>query len=470
MQLLIEEYKMNIKFTVFIFALIFLFTGRNFNAQSAIPTSSPIQQPQLAAKAIVEVGEDRLVNSGGSDAPLAEPHLAVNPKNPMHLVAGAIVATKPDLSETTCAIFTSFDGGLRWTRHDLKLKGCYDPWVAVTDKGTAIFTAIDISKGGSGLVIYRSPSGGREWSEQFISMGKGHDHQTLAVDNTGGKFSGSIYLVSSISERNEAKQIRFKVRVARSTDDGLTFQEQSRLTPSNLNLQAANAVVFSDGTLAVAYSDHHRINARPRLIRPRDWLIVSGDAGKTFSEPLFITEIGGGKGWSMLDIINAESPNSNRIFWLTTGDAKDKVIGIYIQSSDDRGEKWTDPLRVDQGNTNNADAQIPTIATNKDGVVGVTWFDRRNDPTGKCYDLFFAASLDGGKTFQPEVRVSRKSSCPDTPRNKGAFQRWTYGGDYNGLVAAPDGTFHALWTDGREEVIQLRTAQIKVSALGASKE
>jgi hypothetical protein len=120
--------------------------------------------------------------------------------------------------------------------------------------------------------------------------------------------------------------------------------------------------------------------------------------------------------------------------------------------------------------TGNADAQIPSIAANKDGVLAVTWFDQRNDRAKKCYDLFFAASLDGGKTFQPEVRVSRKSSCPDTPRNKGAFQRWTYGGDYNGLVAAPDGTFHALWIDGREEVFQLRTVQVKVSALGASKE
>ena len=455
---------MNIKFTAFTFAFILLFAGKNFNAQTPNPASSPTQQPPMA-KAIIYVGEDRLVNKGGAaDAPLVEPHLAVNPKNPKHLVAGAIVATKPDLSETTCAIFTSFDGGNSWSRHDLKLKQCFDPWVAITEKGTAIFTAIDISKDGNGLVVYRSADGGRAWSDQFISFGKGHDHQTLAVDNTNGKFAGSIYLVSSLSRRNNAGQSRSNVFIARSTDDGLTFQEQSRTTPSNLNFQAANGVILSDGTLAVAFSDHRRINANPRLIRPRDWLIVSGDAGKAFSEPLFITEIGGGKGWSMLDITNAASPNPNRIFWLTAGDHKDKVVGIYIYSSDDRGEKWSDPVRVDQGNTSNADAQIPSIAANKDGVVGVTWFDRRNDPARKCYDLFFAASLDGGKTFQPEVRLSRKSSCPDTPRNKGAFQRWTYGGDYSGLTATSDGTFHALWTDSRADVFQLRTTEVKVNA------
>jgi len=119
-------------------------------------------------------------------------------------------------------------------------------------------------------------------------------------------------------------------------------------------------------------------------------------------------------------------------------------------------------MRVDQGNTGNAEAQIPSIATNKDGVDGITWFDMRNDPSRKCYDLFFAASHGGGKTFQPEARVSRKSSCPDTPRNEGAFRRFAFGGDYRGLVATSGYSFQALWSDGRDEVYHLRTITIKV--------
>lgn len=425
-------------------------------AQVAAPSPSV---PQQFPKTIIEAGENRLVNAGGSDAPWLEPHLAIDPKNPMHLIAGAIVATKPDLSETNCAVFTSFDEGLNWSRHDFRFKSCYDPWVIITEKGTAIFTAIDIGKVGNGLVIIRSVDGGRTWSDNFLSIGKGHDHQTMASDSS----DGSIYLVSSINERNEAKQLRAKVRVARSGDDGVTFQEQSRVLPSNLNLQAANPAVFSDGAVALVYSDHHRMNARQRLIRPRDWLIVSKDKGKTFSEPLLITEIGGGKGWSSLAVSEPKSPSPDRLFWLTSGDTKDKVVGTYLQFSDDRGESWSDPVRVDQENTSNADAQIPSIAVSKDGMVGVTWFDMRNDPNRKCYDLFFAASLDGGKTFRPEVRVTDKSTCPDTPQNKGAFERFSYGGDYQGLIATPNGTFHALWSDSRDQVFRLRTAKIKVT-------
>jgi hypothetical protein len=79
---------MNIKFTAFTFALILLFAGKNFNAQTANPAPSRRSNRRMA-KAIIDVGEDRLVNKGGAaDAPLVEPHLAVNPKNPKHLVAG----------------------------------------------------------------------------------------------------------------------------------------------------------------------------------------------------------------------------------------------------------------------------------------------------------------------------------------------------------------------------------------------
>lgn len=452
---------MKIKNIPLVLTIILLFAGKSINAQT-VPSPSTAPQQQSAPKAVIDVGEDRPVNSGSKDDPLMEPHLAINPKNSMHMVAGAIVATKPDLTETDCAVFTSFDGGRKWSRHDFKFKSCYDPWVAITDKGTAIFTSIDIKN--SAVTIFRSADGGRSWSDNFLSIGKGHDHQTMALDSS----DGSIYLVSSVIERNEAKQTRSKVRIARSIDDGVTFQEQSRVLPSNLNLQAANPAVLSDGTLAVVYSDHHRWNARPRLIRPRDWLIVSRDKGKTFSEPLLITETGGGKGWSSLAVSEPKSPNPDRLFWLTSGDHKDKVIGTYLQFTDDRGEKWSDPVRVDQGNTGNADAQIPSIAVNKDGVVGITWFDMRNDQNRKCYDLYFAVSLDGGKTFQPEVRVSRKSSCPDTPRNKGAFERFAFGGDYQGLVATSGGSFQALWSDSRDEVFHLRTTTIKVETKAVS--
>src|SRR5690606_7441422 len=49
---------------------------------------------------------------------------------------------------------------------------------------------------------------------------------------------------------------------------------------------------------------------------------------------------------------------------------------------------------------------------NAQGHVGVAWYDRREDPARRCWKQYFAASLDGGVTFTPNVAVSSAASCP----------------------------------------------------------
>ena len=101
---------------------------------------------------------------------------------------------------------------------------------------------------------------------------------------------------------------------------------------------------------------------------------------------------------------------------------------------------------------------------NKGGVLGVSWLDGRDDPTGHCYALYFTASLDGGDTFLPPTRVSTTPSCPDSQRNGASFDRWPRGGDYHGLAATSDGLFHALWPDASSGVFQTMTARLEVRA------
>ena len=71
-------------------------------------------QSKPEAASVIEVGEDRPLSLAGQNAPLVEPHLAVNPSNPKHLLAGVIVVTKPDMTATDCAPSLSFDGGATW--------------------------------------------------------------------------------------------------------------------------------------------------------------------------------------------------------------------------------------------------------------------------------------------------------------------------------------------------------------------
>ena len=55
---------------------------------------------------------------------------------------------------------------------------------------------------------------------------------------------------------------------------------------------------------------------------------------------------------------------------------------------------------------------LPVVEVNRDGVVGVAWYDRRRDETRRCWELYFTSSSDGGETFAANVPVASAPSCP----------------------------------------------------------
>ncbi|HLM61305.1 MAG TPA: hypothetical protein VK308_10905 [Pyrinomonadaceae bacterium] len=107
----------NIKLIGFVSGILLLGANTDSNAQGA--GASRLKQPD--SNSVIQVSEDRLVSVDKTDFPLIEPHLAVNPKKPSNLLAGAIVVTKPDLSSLDCAAFISHDDGNTWKRRDFGL-------------------------------------------------------------------------------------------------------------------------------------------------------------------------------------------------------------------------------------------------------------------------------------------------------------------------------------------------------------
>jgi len=394
----------------------------------------------------IEIGEDRLLSGNGPTLPLAESHLSTNPTKPNHLLVGVIQIDSRNGNQLTCAAWVSFDSGERWTRHVFPVRGCGDPWSAILPDGSAIMVMLGglVSDPDSNLFLFRSSDGGRTWPDTPIGLGGRHDHPMVVAQGN------QVYVVSEAGARNSTNQDRSTVSVAHSQDGGKSFTQPTRVIASNLSYEAEGPTLLSDGMLVVAFFDHHRHGASKRLARPREWLLRSNDQGRTFSEPLLISEsCGGYQGWSsMVADIN------DRLFWVCISAQFNAVV---VQHSDDRGESWSEPLRLNRSAV--ADSHTPSIAINKDGVIGVSWYERHDKD---CLDTYFTASLDSGKTFLPEVKVSNATSCPNTPQNKGAFQWFDAGGDYSGLAATSDGIFHLVWSDARTGIYQLRTATVRV--------
>jgi photosystem II stability/assembly factor-like uncharacterized protein len=404
---------------------------------------------QAAEHPTIEVGEDRLLSMDGPAHPLAESQLSTSPTNPNQLLAVVTQFDSSDGSDRTCVSWASFDGGQHWIRRALPVQGCADPWGVILPDGSAIMVMLGYVKGreDDSALLFRSPDGGRTWPETPLGLGPYRDHPMVIAQGN------QVYVASAQGVRNSANQHRSTVSVVHSQDGGRTFGPPTRVIASNAGYEATGPALLSDGTFVVGFHDHHRQGSDKWLVRPRSWMLRSADQGRTFSEPLLISESCESRGgWP-----STAADGKDRLFWLCIAD---KFNGVLVQRSDDRGESWSEPLRLNHSET--ADSFTPSIAVNKDGVIGVSWYEIHDK---NCFDVYFTASLDGGKTFLPEVKVSSATSCPDTPQNKGVFDpgmTFGAGGDYSGLAATSDGIFHVVWSDSRTGIYQLRTATVSL--------
>lgn len=442
--------------------------------------------PAQTVSSIV-VGNNILVSGDASARPHVEPCIAANPADPNHLVAASIAFTRRD-AWFTVAVFTSFDGGLHWRRSNLEGLSDFifvgDAWTAFGPKGVTYLSCIASAKSTASILVFRSNDGGRGWSNPVrIPFGGGgpFDRCSIVADTSTSKFAGYVYVLASQSLRTETGHSVTPVVVSRSTDGGKTFSNPVRILPNNLDGNVGNAAVLSDGTFVVTFFDYAS-NGRDkiRMLRQRRlWVAASMDGGLTFSTPRFVAEFADAdpathprSGPNRMLAANQSSGTIRDRLYMVWTDFESGGTDIKVSYSTNEGETWSEPLTVNDSHADGIDNATPAIAVNKSGVVGVAWYDRRNDASNKCFEIFFTASLDGGLSFLPNARVSTVNSCPDAPGNVvrpegggegfGVAARWPAGGDYSGLAASSDDLFHVLWSDSRTGVYQNWTSTVRV--------
>lgn len=402
----------------------------------------------------IVVGSEKNINPGDAfkQRVFAEPHLAINPKNSKHQVIGTYLINPESETDFYCAAIVTFDD---WSTNRIYVfpsKETGDPWCEITEKGTVLFSYLN------GLNVHRSLDGGITWQKDSVHLGEYHDHEVMVEDRSNGKYNGSIYLSSILGTDS--------MYIARSDNQGKSFDFRKKWKFSNLNTNTWTPVVLSDGTLVLPYSTFQRqgITKRVWLKSALAWLVTSIDGGKTFSAPSFICE-SCGKGFPVLVADASDSKFEDRLYFICSNH---ETKQIYLHYSPDKGNKWSEPVVIKQF-TNRTETErppffgAPTASVNKHGIIGVIWQDRMEDSSGRCQYLYFSASIDGGETFLKAIKVSSAPSCPQDGNNKWAGDRWKAGGEYMGLVSKPDGSFQAVWADSRSGYFQLYTANIFIS-------
>jgi hypothetical protein len=465
--------------------------------------NSAFQTEKAISKQIV-VGTNVQVSRQRADQQHYEVQIAADPENPRHLLACSM--RRANHPWHSVVAYLSFDAGASWNE-TLHVDEGYvsDPSCTYGSGGVAyiVTLATELPAVPDRVQVFRSTDAGKTWAKPVKLPFM--DREYLTVDNTSGRYRGQVYLngsgsISSIEPK--AKRIG-AVNLWRSSNFGVTFSGPTQLgvtQPNHIFEGMGNGVVLSDGTFVSINGDLNETQYdQSKPYKPIGHIVAvsSNDGGQTFSPAVKISDWYPDRGHkrtcSVIPVLAVDS-SSGRFkdrLYAVWADLRFGRMAVVISHSSDKGKTWSLPRRVSDDIhrdylPNASDDFNPTVAANSQGIVGVMWYDRRESFDNLGYWPRFSASLDGGKTFLPSVKVSEAPSSFKKPNlmslsslgssigDDGKLFFWVgmdffhaTGGDTSGLAASPDGVFHPLWVDNRTGVSQVWTAAVKVAPLAA---
>ncbi len=413
----------------------------------------------------IQVTHDASLNNARSES-----NIAINPNNPMQVVAGSKKFNNIQNYDFTLAIAYSTDGGATW--HDstaLPMPGfslLTDPALAWDDAGHVYLVGLSGNNPPTfntiGIEIYKSLDGGATWSKpNRIHTSTGDDKQWAAGDSSPGSlFHGHVYAVW-----DDGSNMRF----ARTKDYGATW-----IGTGAGNTPAGSILVndsFSPEINVAANGDIYIVWISGSEIK----MIVSKDGGDSFHQAVSpatgVSTISASSlptidGWKVF-------PGGNfRVLTIPTAcvfgqmvavawaDLRENGVSrIYYALSIDGGTSWTSGPSGQPLLTGVLPSNLhhfhPQIVTNPSGVIGCAFYEFGPKPTTPLIDVIMAWSYDQGASFIDQLTVTDQAWDPtvDAPWSHGN-SNVTFIGDYFGLDASNNG-FYPLWTDTRTGIQEL---------------
>ena len=360
--------------------------------------------------------------------------LAVNPRDPQHLVA-----VYTDLDTMHCEVASSFDGGRTWRRTRLKAPAGYvsPPCTVgrhlsalldqsiVFGRGRTVYTtfssAIVDSAGeptGKSVLVARSTDGGRSFPTARVAIAggpttaRGPDYTLpkIAVRPGTRTRSDHLYVVASSVEDNPSSAADTEDTVViTSTDGGGTWSGAKKLNPAGANsIEPSQPVLGKGNALYVAWRTRDR-GANGQFV-PEGRIVVSRstDLGATWSHstaagvrgytyrgapapPFTTVQTFTGSAYPQL----AADRRSGRLYLVygnggqpTRGGAAvtadhfiDPDIDVYFQRAPDGGSDWSEPVRLNRQppiEFEITQTRHPNLTVAPGGRVDIVWQDRRH--------------------------------------------------------------------------------------------
>jgi hypothetical protein len=432
-----------------------------------------------------------------------EPHIAVDPLDPEHLVIGTIDYNFPSMSS-----YVSFDGGetwegpnqLRYFQEDFSAAG--DPVVAFDRGGNVYMISIslgldDFRLGSlvsfteiSSIVISKSEDGGLTWGDA-ISTSRSTIETTSVPDEEGRErgevaieFLDKPWIAIGPNPDDPERDViyitytEFKtryttlyadelpflsspltettIRLIRSTDGGQTWSDPIGISPTVFQAQGASEEGGEGAAAAVVASDEVEIaaaapGATPAAAQSAAQEDDGGGAQAQQEGPVTAAE----SDQTVQGPQPAVMPDGTvAVAYLDTtlDGVQEGLATIMVTLSDDGGRTFSEPVQAGvfreiHFRPRNSffrwwGAAFPQLKVGANDDIYVAITAKPDDKPTDDGDIFLLRSLDKGQTWDAPIRVNED----DTDRIQ----------FFPAIDVGPDGTLHAMWGDMRDDPQEAR--------------
>ena len=326
-----------------------------------------------------------------------EPHIAVNPLDPEHLVLGTIDYNFPSMSS-----YVSFDGGETWDgpnqvryfQEDFSAAG--DPVIAFDRDGAVYMTSISLgfeefrlgslfsATEVSSMVVSKSTDDGLTWSDA-VSTARS-TVQTVSQPDPEGQERGTLtsqfldkpWIAIGPNPADPEKDVIYLTYTEFATTYGLVYADEVPFLTSP----------FTETTIRMIYSD---------------------DGGATWSQPAPVSP-------TVLQAEGASEPGE--------GEGEGRAAQTAQDDDGEGGGGRTQEQNEGPGGEANQTVQGSQPAVMPDGTLVMTYLDTTNDGVQEgLYKIMAVTSADGGRTLSEPVQAGVFREIHFTPRSS-TFRYW----------------------------------------------
>ena len=335
-----------------------------------------------------------------------EPSIAVDPTDASRIVIGwrQFDTVTNDFRQAGRAY--SHNAGATWTFPGVLDPGQFrsDPVLGADADGNFYYYSLSTT---TSVELFKSTDGGVTWGAPV--NGFGGDKQWMTIDRTSGAGRGNIYV-----NWNVQFSCCGNADFARSIDGGASFQFPLATPFPSMKWGTLDVgpggelylagTTLNAGTHVIAKSS----NAQNRVAAVQfDFVSTVSLGGITRAgRP---PNPGGLLGQVWVATNHSGGAGHGDIYILGSVDISNGIdpLDVHLIRSSDGGLTWSDPVRVNDDSTGNGAWQwFGTMSVAPNGRIDVVWNDTRNTGQANFSELFYANSLDGGRTWSPNIPVS----------------------------------------------------------------